>query len=300
MPVSIERERHRHVLCCREYWVTPKVHGTRVAVVFGQAASGSPCAVVMDRCREMFGLPIVGPDAIFKGTILDAELALSKVDGMWHLLIFDVAMVAAKLVEGTLGSRLSIIRTLCTRLSSPKGFILQLKPMVALTPTMDLSAFQALLSDFESDGIIFTPEAEGPARPGMAPSILKLKTTHTLDLWWTDGVEAGLWFGDSSDMVSVKTLRPKVVVQGLPEKAPSMGVVVEVSIDLVDDRHLYLGFISTRPKKQQPNNALCVLRTLVSAQDNVQLKDVLGFTAPDPSLPTAGSALEPPASSLPP
>lgn len=268
MPVSIERERHLPLLRARQYWITPKVSGTRVAIV---CSSRGP--VLVDRARETFALPLKGPAFLAKGTIMDAELAQEQATGQWHLLVFDVAMLAGKLVEDHLGKRLEALSKLCPLMACPQVAILA-KPMLPVAPGC-AHAVAALLPSFANDGVIFTPEAEGPSKNGMAPYILKLKRVHTLDMQWTDGPpDECMWFGDAADMVSARSLRPEVVMEGVPVPGPSTPVVAEVAIVHVDRTRLHLKFVCTRPKKVYANNALCVIRTLVSAQDAVTLEEV--------------------------
>ena len=273
MPVSVEQKRHVPILMAKAYWASPKVNGTRVAIVCSKHG-----AVLMDRGRAMFGLPLTSaPSFVFSGTIMDAELV--QQDLVWHLLVFDIALCAGAPVVDPLTKRLSVLRILCDTLTSAMVKF-QAKPMVRLAKDM-MPAFENLLPTFACDGVILTPDAEEPSRPGMAPLVLKLKTHHTLDLVWTDGMEGGLWFGDAADMVSVSKLRPRVTLTGFPKTPPSSGgIIVEVVIASVTQDHLELQFLTTRPSKETPNNALCVMRTLVSAAENMSLDDMLRLVFP--------------------
>ena len=308
MPVSVERSRHMALVQARRYWVTPKLNGTRVAVVFARHDT-TAVAVLMDRGRRMFGVHFTAaPAVLFQGTVCDAELVQRPADGSWHVWVFDIAVLAGKPVHDPLSKRLQVLSRICGTLACPTATF-ACKPMAPLQDPFDDTVVRAALEGFPCDGIILTPEQEPASRPGTAASVLKVKAVHTLDLQWTDGPggseggDAALWFGDAMDMVSVHKLRTVVRTQGFPPRAPSgPGVVVEVAIDSVTDKQLVLSFVSTRPSKEAPNNALCVLRTLVSAADNVTFDEVRtwcpaavpGNCLPDPEVsgPAQGAPSE--------
>ncbi len=271
LPVSIERERHLSLFTTREFWATPKIDGTRVAVIFSDKGP-----VLMDRARTCYALSVDKCPGFFaRGTLMDGELAFNDVSKTWQVLVFDLAAVAGVPVTDPLSKRLGALQALCPCVISSQ-VALVCKPMVRVT-VEGLAALQTLLPHFRADGVIFTPEAEGPTRPGMAPHVLKMKTVHTLDLLWTDG---GLWFGDAATTVPVSSLRPRVITTGFPPCPPTTATVIEAAVHHVSDQELHLHFQTLRPKKSDPNNTLCVTRTLVSAIDNLTIADIVHALSP--------------------
>ena len=297
-PVSFE---WRHLPLLRvAYRVAPKTNGVRVALVLGvvpppagvaspssaagsAAAGAAPCAFLMDRTCRLFGLPLTAAPAwVFErgGTLLDAELVQDPArDGAWRLVVFDGALVGGlSMQQAPLSVRLQMAAGVVDKLAAP-GFAFGVKTMVPLVAGVTAEAVLGPEPRLPSDGFVLTPEYAGATTAGTAETVFKLKDPHTLDIWWAD---TGLWYGDGADFVSLAMLRPEVVVQGLPDTPPVKPVVVELAITAVSDRTLTLQFVAHRPGKHAPNNARCVMRTLVSAQEGVTLADIVSRCA-DPS-----------------
>lgn len=272
-PVSIER-RHLAVFEQLPYWVAQKTNGCRVALLFGRSVTDAPCAYMMSRAGDLFGLPCSGAAAqwVFRdgGTLLDGELVRCDATGAWFVLVFDAALIGGvSLAPFPLSERLQGIASVCEAFDDGGALTLRPKTMWRLGATTP--GVVAHPGDFAVDGYILTPELDGPTGSGTAEAVFKIKAVHTLDVLLADGA---LLYGSAGDVVDVCTLRPVVTVVGLPTTPQERPVVVEVAITAVDAEHLELTFVMARPHKATPNNVRCVRRTLVSAMENVTLEDV--------------------------
>jgi hypothetical protein len=292
-PVSIER-RHVPIVAAQQYWAAAKTDGIRVAIGFcgdneacGVSVTEKPSnqtqtprqAIIRTRAGVTRGLTLRAPAVLFKGTLLDAELAMQNETPV--LLVFDVAMFGGVRCDRLpLHRRLEVLRDICAGIGPGVGAFVPMVPkdMVALWKwTAGAESHDGNVRipthDCPTDGVILTPENEPCADPGTAYSVFKVKPVHTLDLWFVDDA---LTFGNAGDMMAVASLRPTVTLRGLHDIPRSVrGCVVEMAVDAVTDTEIILTAMGCRPDKTTPNNAECVWKTLASAADVVTLADVM-------------------------
>ncbi len=275
-PVSAETW-HVGVVADTAYALAHKTDGVRAALCLG-TVRGMRVAVAMDREGTLFDLPgTQAPSYVWDGTLVDCELLGAP--GAVQCVGFDAALLAGlRCASESLTERLQSMRMLLEQVTMP-GVALQVKRMVPLVP----GARDRLgPSPWPSDGFILTPEHHAPPGPGTAEHIIKVKEVHSLDVLWTDGGPSSLWFGDGAGTVALSTLRPEVQVLDMPPAtAVAAGpIIVELAVVSVQKHKLELRYLRTRPGKSVPNNARCVRRTLLSAQDPVSLRTLEMSSAP--------------------
>jgi len=276
-PVSME---HHHVdlVKGRQYYITEKADGIRVACVLFHTRDAH-FAVLWDRLGKVYGISVAADAVLFEGTFLDAELVrvsptTAGTRDTYQLLLFDVACVGGQraVADLPLPDRLAVLaEAVVPHLTCGHGtgvvLDVRVKRMwpVADTHASALTAHVASLP-YASDGYILTPVADGVAPCGTAPSVLKLKFTHTVDCLWAGG---RLWFGDGHEHFPVEHLSLRLDARqyaGAPE-----GCIVEVAVD--PDRGLH--YVQVRRDKNAPNAYQTVVRTVQSALDNVKLETVM-------------------------
>lgn len=295
-PVSIER-RHVPEVRAMAYWATEKTDGVRVCILMTRTAAPTTpqvdVAYLMDRTGRLYGFPVSCVGSFFDGTLLDAELVYKPALGQHVLYVFDVAVIdGVDVSSDPLSARLQTIREAvpsgmlmddaARRTALFERFLLCTKAGVhILSKTMYQLPSQApqLLAALPglghaSDGFVLTPEHEPASRPGTAWSVYKIKTTHTMDLQWTSG---RLWYGNAADLHPLDSIiGAPAVIQPLAEPLPVLDfTIVEMAPRLQPDGSFKLEFQQARPDRDAPNNLTCVLRTLQSALDAVQLSDFM-------------------------
>jgi len=262
---------HLDVLCSRRYWVTDKSDGVRACLVLCRSPS-TFVSVLVDRKGGMFAVSVQADEALFAGTVVDAEVVHGH-DGGFVLLLFDTCCVAGRreVEHEPLSVRLKVLReVVCLALSFRRpGVAVVTKPMFDLADSAGLAAHMARLG-YETDGYILTPDSDDASPPGTAPGILKLKTDHTLDFLWADGM---LWFGDQTDLFPAQHL-------GLAFQPQQLGgvrnhaVVEMVPQTNKDGQVVMMHYLQERPDKDTPNSYVTVTRTLQSVRDNVTLESI--------------------------
>jgi hypothetical protein len=136
-------------------------------------------------------------------------------------------------------------------------------------PTMYSSPSQSGL-DLPHDGYVLTPDKQPACAPGTADTVLKIKTTHTMDLLW-DG--KGLWYGDGDELFSMDVLGERRAFQlhGFPAYTPTDSIVEVAPTVSPDGNTITLTYMGVRLDRSAPNNAVCVLGSIASMDDAVTL-----------------------------
>jgi hypothetical protein len=279
-PVSIEKC-HLPIVRSVQYWVTEKTDGTRVCLMFTTSDKNIPMAVLMDRVGNMYGFPCRCESELFAGSVFDTELVYDALAGTYALYVFDAAMLEGELLrtEG-LSERLEIIADVVSSIASNlPNLTLRAKQMFPLSDIPKLLEMTHR-GGHASDGYILTPEREQASMPGTAWAIFKIKSIHTLDLLWIDGV---LWYGSGEELLRMDAL-PDWEVEHVATDftGVSSGSIVECAVEIVKEGQLKLAVKLPRPDKTVPNNALCVIRTIASIRDAVSIHDVIQTPLPLP------------------
>ena len=271
-PVSVERC-HIPIILARKYWITEKTDGTRVCLIFTETDKGVATSLLLDRVGNVYGFPVSCDSELFRGSVFDAELV--QVDnGVYAMYIFDVAMLEGEVLGAgvPLSERLELIADVVhhTDVGIP-NLTLHAKRMF---PLQDMDAFKmhCAANGHVSDGYILTPDKDQAPLPGTAWSVFKIKTSHTIDLQWVDGV---LWYGSGDELLRVDGLPDWSVRLESDMKPYASGSIIEFDVCISEDgKTLLLRAKCARPDKTAPNNALCLVRTVGSIRDAVTLADV--------------------------
>lgn len=308
-PVSIERS-HLPMFRSKEFYVADKADGVRVCLVLTQTITG-PLSVLIDRRGVAYEVPVTCDSAYFRDTVFDCELVrLFKTQGTaTHMLaVFDAAIIAGDTDVGRqhLSVRLQEIEGTFPRMdagllenpafvvSNLPALVMVAKPMQKLDGLVQPSGSRP----YDTDGFILTPENDPAPPPGIAMDVLKVKTSHTLDLLW---VTNDLYLGSLDHLVSVTTLSSDqdvaiVVDTDSFRSAPPSSVVEVTPVVDVDEegegegdgdgdnddpdsppkrRRITLRFVKVRDDRSVPNHMRCVVSTLRSVLDCVGMVDVI-------------------------
>ena len=276
-PVSADAG-HVALLASRDYVVADKSDGVRACCVLASSitAAGTTAfhSVLIDRRGVLHGISLSSDAAFFtQGTVLDGELVQHARDGSWMYVVFDVAVLAGQKLECTLLQRLDACRTHWLETTHARTLTFLVKPMFALRG--GIAAFQAHLDalPYRTDGMILTPNTDAPAPAGTCEDIIKLKTCHTMDFQWRDGM---LWFGDDRELFPVTRLGLRFDPAQLA--CIANGAVVEMSpaLDKADpSAAVFLHLLQVRQDKLSPNAYATITRTLRSVHDNITLDSIL-------------------------
>ena len=276
-PVSADSS-HVSLLASREYVVADKSDGVRACLVLStsRAEAGGALAfhsAFLDRRGVLYGVSIHADAAFFnKGTVLDGELVADADNGFAYV-VFDAALLAGVKLTCPLLERLALCRSTFVPAATSPVLRVLVKPMFLLQ--RDMAAFYSHVATlpYRTDGIILTPNTDAPAPPGTCEAIVKLKTCHTMDFQFQDGM---LWFGDDRELFPITQLGLRFDVAQL--RAVPNGVIVEMSpsVNKADtSAQIFLHFMQIRQDKHAPNAYMTVTRTLRSVRDDVSLDSIL-------------------------
>ena len=229
----------------------------------------------MDRRGVLYGFSITTDEAFFQhGTVLDGELVQNRHDNSWMYVVFDAAVLAGQKLTQSLLDRLQLCSDTLLPCTSSKQLLFRVKPMFVLRG-LDVLGFDTHVAalPYRTDGVILTPNGDAPAGPGTCEHIIKLKTCHTMDFQYRDGM---LWFGDERELFPVTRLGLRFDVAQFSGIANCAIVEMSPSFDKSDvTAPVFLHMLQVREDKSAPNAYMTVTRTLRSARDNITLLTIL-------------------------
>lgn len=291
-PVSIERH-HLKVFREVEYWITDKADGVRVCLVLTMKDS-KPIAVLVDRRGLMYEFFVTCDTSYFADSVFDCEVVATR-EGSYLIAVFDVGAIAGdtSVAQLPLAARLEELAQIFPVkhwdawpelghiVAYRKDVALTAKKMVPLQAGAGVDPLAQLAGvGYATDGYVLTPCHEAAPGPGVAASIFKVKTSHTLDLLWVGG---DLYLGSGDHKVSVTTVGggdlavPAVRVDVASFASTPPNSVVEVAPE-VDASGIVLRLLRVREDRSFPNHMKCVVSTLRSVVDCVTIQDVVAST----------------------
>jgi hypothetical protein len=270
----------------RAYMVGRKTDGVRVVLFFARF-SGKPSLSYLDRklqSTDVFGPEQAVSDALFDGTVLDAELCAGR------FVVFDCYAFAGRPCwDRNLLVRLRFAREAVALSSvSPSSSLLQLKRMV---PFDQLAQFlqEPDQDGCPNDGLVFTPVQDRVTfKSSQSCTTLKFKRPedHTCDFLVREVTDTsqrrhgrafcgpssghGVGFGLVELWFTADRLRLFAVVPWTLEEPPEFERIWEFRVSAGRWQPVRL-----RPDKRIPNFKATVLDTLRCLHDGVRLEELL-------------------------
>lgn len=257
-PCSLERsdfDKFQHQL----YWVCEKTDGVRFLLMCVQTDKTLCCLV--DRALGVYLAPIqCVPTAMYQGSVIDCELAFNKADGKWDLMMFDAYVLSGVPVHGLPFSRRiqCLKRAMALYTPSPTDpFRLMIKDFVSSTAFVDAEAglmLERKRAAYAVDGLIMTPE-NTPPTPGRCPSLLKLKTKHSVDFVVSaNGAELSVFDPSTRTHIVVAHLGTRATPGSIVECVQHQGTWQVVCV---------------RQDKKTANDMFTYRKTMANAMENI-------------------------------
>ena len=288
-PRSLERQ-DLAALQAQPYWVSEKLDGTRMFLLFGFYESSTEgeeveYAVFLDRSYRVYLVPVDAPDPVFQGTLLDGELQ-AKHDGTYKYTVFDVYVH-----EGNSLRQLPFEHRRCVY----EGFIE--KQLIVTQPGLQLAVKQwhdmkrcgAVWEMFQSvaDGLIFQPQRGAPVQHGIQSDVFKWKPAEqqTIDFYVTllqdsqnpNELSVLLECGQGPNIVPASQYN--CFYTGPAADVSQKRTVVECKLvamqgDVRDVRAFHFTAVKARPDKSYANDARVVQSTLIAYLENITIRDL--------------------------
>jgi hypothetical protein len=279
-PVSLERVDLPFLLANRrDYVVSPKADGCRVALFFTKTSNCGCVAVAIDRALTVQLVRSRGPRRVFDlGTILDCELVTDT------YLIFDVLVFMGEDVRSLdYLSRLEKAKSLTNRLDLVEQrrrvrlCVKDVAPLDELQRVLDAMPKLA----YETDGLVLTP-IRAAARAGTHREMFKLKTLHSIDLQVRlKSRELLVGLGGGPSTATARSPLPLddglVVDEDFWPLAEALGLaedgIVECALTLQGSA-IVLSAQRLRNDKRHPNSLETVRRTVVNVRENINVEEL--------------------------
>lgn len=290
-PRSLQRDDFR-ALKDGAFVVSEKADGERMTMLLC-TCNGRSCSMFVDRKLGIHPMSVAAARSYFKGSLFDGELVKTH-DGREIYLVFDCIAIKGdnSIKDHAYTSRIQAVQDIfnvddCVHTTDDAVRITKTGKIISGGNRYALSfASKAWYSTdlirtlvrkvqslpYQTDGLIFSPVDKPVGR-----SVLKFKTTHTVDVEeHRDGslhVGAGGGPATATQRLRLDEVLPGLIVLDVPPWDAGRGASRVLELTVLGDR--LLRYTKTRTDKTHPNTSAVLLKTLENFDENIAVEELL-------------------------